>query len=113
MRAEGFVPQRRIGRGGSVSRRDHNQAYRRPHPTPLSGGTNYKEATTSNASCSSGERGLGERRFSQRSGLSPRISQSKQSLRKGAREGGGFSTEKPPPSQKNFIRGIDKMGDKD
>ena len=32
-RAEGFVPLRRAGRGGSVSRRDHNQAYRRPHAT--------------------------------------------------------------------------------
>ena len=46
-----------IGRGGSVSRRDHNQAYwRAPH---LSGGTNSEEATSSNASRSSGERGLG------------------------------------------------------
>ena len=36
------------GRGGSVSRRDHNQAYRRA--TALSGGTNYAEATNSNAS---------------------------------------------------------------
>ena len=32
-RAEGFVPLRREGRGGSVSRRDHNSVYRRPHPT--------------------------------------------------------------------------------
>ena len=29
MRAEGFVPPHRKGRGGSVSRRDHSQAYRR------------------------------------------------------------------------------------
>ncbi len=29
MWAEGFVPPRRKGRGGSVSRRDHSQAYRR------------------------------------------------------------------------------------
>ena len=29
MRAEGFVPPRRKGHGGSVSRRDHSQAYRR------------------------------------------------------------------------------------
>ena len=27
MRAEGFVPPRRKGRGGSVSRRDHSQVY--------------------------------------------------------------------------------------
>ena len=45
-------PSRCTGRGGSVSRRDHNQAYRRK--TALSGGTNYAEATTSNASRSSG-----------------------------------------------------------
>ncbi len=45
------------GRGGSVSRRDHNQAYRRR--TPLSGGTKPEEATNPNASRSSGERGLG------------------------------------------------------
>ena len=36
------------GRGGSVSRRDHNQAHWRA--TALSGGTNYAEATNSNAS---------------------------------------------------------------
>ena len=40
------------GRGGSVSRRDHNQAYRRS--TQLTGGTNYAEATNLNASRSSG-----------------------------------------------------------
>ena len=45
------------GRGGSVSRRDHNQAAgTRVH---LTGGTNSEEATNSNASRSSGERGLG------------------------------------------------------
>ena len=41
------------GRGGSVSRRDHNQAYRRQKA--LSGGTNYEGATSLNASHSSGE----------------------------------------------------------
>ena len=40
------------GRGGSVSRRDHNQVYRRP--TVLTGGTNSAEPPPPNASCSSG-----------------------------------------------------------
>ena len=107
------------GRGGSVSRRDHNQAYRRS--TQLTGGTNYAEATNSNASRSSGgsaregllsekpppshilvfvilfgRGGLGERRFSQRSGLSP--SSVPYRLFGREREGGCFSTEKHPPS---------------
>ena len=51
-RAEGFVPPRRNGRGGSVSRRDLNQAAR--NRTQLSGGTNSEETTTPNASRSSG-----------------------------------------------------------
>ena len=51
-RAEGFRPPALQGRGGSVSRRDHNQAYRRS--TQLTGGTNYAEATNLNASRSSG-----------------------------------------------------------
>ena len=49
-----------------------------------------------------GRGGLGERRFSQRSGLSPRISP-KTRLFGREREGGGFSTEKPPPSQNNIF----------
>ena len=52
MRAEGFVSLRCEGRGGFVSRRDHNQVYRR---TPLLlGGTTYAEANPPNASRSSG-----------------------------------------------------------
>ena len=57
MRAEGFVPPRRKGRGGSVSRRDHNQVYRRH--AQLAGGTNSAEIRTSNANRSSGEGGWG------------------------------------------------------
>ena len=54
------------------SRRDHNPlAGKRTH---LSGGTTSAEAALPNASRSSGEGVWGERRFSQRSGLSPRIS---------------------------------------
>ena len=45
------------GRGGSVSRRDHIQAYRRP--PQLAGGTNFAEITNPNASRSSGEGGWG------------------------------------------------------
>ena len=52
------------GRGGSVSRRDHN------HPagnrTPLTGGTNQEETHTPNASRSSGEGGWGEALLSEK-----------------------------------------------
>ena len=47
-----------------------------------------------------GRGGLGERRFSQRSGLSPSVSPTS-SLGKGAR-GRGFSSEKSPPSQSSI-----------
>ena len=57
------------GRGGSVSRRDHTQAYRRP--PPLSGGTNSKGSSHPKRQPLFGRGGLGERRFSQRSRLSP------------------------------------------
>ena len=73
------------GRGGSVSRRDHDQAYWRR--AQLSGGTKQEERRNSNAIRSSGEGGLGERRFSQRSGLSPRISLPQSSSGGSAREG--------------------------
>ena len=56
------------GRGGSVSRRDHNQAAgNRTHP---SGGTNPKERRTPNASRSSGE-GVWGRGASLREAASP------------------------------------------
>ena len=51
------------GRGGSVSRRDHSQAYRRR--VQLSGGTNSAEAANSNASRFPGG-GPGEGPFSER-----------------------------------------------
>ncbi len=56
------------GRGGSVSRRDHNQAYRRR--AQLSGGTNSAETTPPNASRSSGE-GVWGRGASLREAASP------------------------------------------
>ena len=57
-----------VGHGGSVSRRDHNQAYRRQKA--LSGGTNDEGATTSNASRSLGE-GVWGRGASLREAASP------------------------------------------
>ena len=57
------------GRGGSVSRRDHTQASRRPHL--LSGGTNYAEIYPAKRQPLFERGGLWKRRFSQRSGLSP------------------------------------------
>ena len=56
------------GRGGSVSRRDHNQAAGKPHP--LSGGTKPEEAIKPNASYSSGE-GVWGRGASLREAASP------------------------------------------
>ena len=60
------------GRGGSVSRRDHNQAYRRPRP-PLRR-NQIRRTPHLKRQPLFGRGGLGERRFSQRSGLSPRVS---------------------------------------
>ena len=74
------------GRGGSVSRRDHNQAYRRH--TPLTGGTKPEETATSNASRSSGE-GVWGRGASLREAASPPESPPN-SLSGREREGGAF-----------------------
>ena len=65
----GFVSPAPQGRGGSVSRRDHNQlaetrAHSQAEPTP--------KKPPSQTPAALRERGVwGERRFSQRSGLSP------------------------------------------
>ena len=83
------------GRGGSVSRRDHNQVTRN---RPLSGGTKPEAKTPLQRQPLFGRRGLGRRGFSQRSRLLPRVSPPNRLFRR-EREGGGFSTEKPPPSQ--------------
>ena len=93
-------PTRCNVRGGSVSRRGLNHVYRRK--TARSGGTPYAEATNSNASRSSGE-GVWGRGASLREAASPPESPNPNSLFGREREGGGFSTEKPPPSQ-NLIR---------
>ncbi len=68
-RAEGFHPLAPQGRGGSVSRRDHNQAYRRHAHAQAEPPMQKQPCRTPTALR---ERGVwGERRFSQRSGLSP------------------------------------------
>ena len=89
------------GRGGSVSRRDHNQAYRRR--AHLSGGTTYAEATPPNASRSSGE-GVWGRGASLREAASPPESPHRKSLREGARgrgllyrEASSLAYQPPPP----------------
>ena len=57
------------GRGGSVSRRDHNRAYRRPHPTLRRNQASKNVPSQTPAALREGARGRG---FSQRSRL-PRI----------------------------------------
>ena len=81
------------GRGGSVSRRDHNPAA--GTRTPLSGGTKPEEATNPNASRSSGERGLGgEGLLSEKPPLPPE-SPHPTSLEEGARGRGLFFRKGP------------------
>ena len=70
------------GHGGSVSRRDHNQAYRRPRP-PLRR-NQIRRTPHPKRQPLFGRRGLGRRGFSQRSRLLPRISP-QTSFREGAR----------------------------
>ena len=95
-RAEGSVPSAsRIGRGGSVSRRDHNQA---AGNAPTSHGrTSPEKSTKPIPSHSSGE-GVWGRGASLREAASPPESPHVNLFGR-EREGGGFSTEKPPPSQ--------------
>ena len=87
-RAEGFVPQRHKGRGGSVSRRDHTQVYRRrahaqAEPTP--------KKHTPQTPAALRERGVwGERGFSQRSRLSPQNLRHPYRFSGREREGGAF-----------------------
>ena len=61
MRAEGFVPQRCKGRGGSVSRRDHNQET--GIRAQLTGAYSL-EKNQLELQLLFGRGGLGERRFS-------------------------------------------------
>ena len=86
------------GRGGSVSRRDHKQlAGNRAHSQAE---TSQKKSIPSNASRSSGERGLGgEALLSEKRPLPPESPVILSRLFGREREGGSFSTEKLPPSQ--------------
>ena len=94
-RAEGFRSPAPQGRGGSVSRRDHNQAYRRR--ATLHGRTSPKEKT-SLFPATLRERGSGgEALLSEKRPLPQNLPTVNLFGRE--REGGGFSTEKPPPSQ--------------
>ena len=82
------------GRGGSVSRRDHNLLTR--NRAQLTGGTKPAEATTPNASRSSGEGGWG-RGASLREAASPPESPLRKSFREGARGRGLFYQKSPLP----------------
>ena len=83
------------GRGGSVSRRDHNLPT--GNRAQLTGGTTHAEAVNSNANRSSGERGLGgEALLSEKRPLPPAFPHPRLLGRE--REGGDFSSEKSPPS---------------
>ena len=87
-------------RGGSVSRRDHNQVYRRANV--LTGGTTYAEAHKPNASCSSGE-GVWGRGASLREAASPPASPYRKISSGGSAREGASLSEKPPPSQNSLL----------
>ena len=70
-------------------------------PPPLSGGTKPEAKTPLQRQPLFGRRGLGRRGFSQRSRLLPRVSPPNRLFRR-EREGGGFSSEKSPPSQSQY-----------
>ena len=94
-RSSNYVVTRRWQVAAALSaRRDHNQAHRRR--AHLTGGTNYVEVPTSNASYSSGE-GVWGRGASLREAASPPESPRFVSWGR-EREGGDFSSEKSPPS---------------
>ena len=88
------------GRGGSVSRRDHNQAHRRR--AQFSGGTNSEESHKPNASRSSGEEVWGGG-ASLREAASPPESLHSPSFREGARGRGLFYRKGPSLAKYNVI----------
>ena len=90
------------GRGGSVSRRDHNLLAR--NRAQLAGGTKPAEASNSNASRSSGE-GVWGRGASLREAASPPESPHRKSLRKGAR-GRGLLYREAPSLAKSYTSQI-------
>ena len=84
-------------RGGSVSRHGLTQDQQSP---PTSQAEPPMQKRTGQTPAALRERGVwGERRFSQRSGLSPQFRFFPPRLLGREREGGGFSSEKLPPSQ--------------
>ncbi len=87
------IPTHRKGRGGSVSRRDHNQAA--GSRAPLTGGTTYAEETPPNASRSSGE-GVWGRGASLREAASPPASPHPVSSGGSAREGASLQRSPLP-----------------
>ena len=95
------------GRGGSVSRRDHNQANRRY--AQLTGGTTYAEVPKPNASYSSGE-GVWGRGASLREAASPPESphptsfiRRKLVFRAFQARGGGFPIAPATPSARSLL----------
>ena len=97
-RAEGFRSPAPQGRGGSVSRRDHNQVYRKI--PPLSGGTNSDESYPAKRQPLFGREGSGgEGLLSEKPPLPPESPVILFRLFGREREGGSFSEEKLPPSQ--------------
>ena len=94
-RADEFVPPRRKGRGGSVSRRDHNPKTRkRAH---IAWAHNSKGKHESIPSYSSGE-GVWGRGASLREAASPPESPPPQISSGGSAREGASRSEKPPPS---------------
>ncbi len=87
------------GRGGSVSRRDHNQVYQRN--AHLTGGTNYAEATPPNASRSSGEGVWGGGASLREAASSPESPRSLSSGRE--RKGGELLFREAPLPRNHFI----------
>ena len=90
------------GRGGSVSRRDHNQlAENRAH---LTGGTKPKETPPPKRQPLFGREGSGGRGASLREAASPPSVPQKPRLFRRGPGGGGFSTEKHPPPEFHSLR---------
>ena len=90
------------GRGGSVSRRDHNPKTRKR--AQLAWARKSEGKFKPIPSRSSGERGLGgEGLLSEKPPLPPESPRLPRSLSGREREGGGLSSERPPPSHTSII----------
>ena len=89
------------GRGGSVSRRDHSQAYRRQ--TTLAWARKSVETLKPIPSRSSGEGVWGGGASLREAASSPASPRHPARLQRREREGGDFSSEKAPPSHPPLI----------